>query len=537
MRSIRKLAISAIVVLVQFGPLLERASHADLIADAAHNPAYGYILGETPEGQRILDQYAKASLFSHDKKMRIERALKALEADKGNTATLNNLTRLAETRFTKKVSSPENPHPYSVPLTDLDKAALRGDARQLLYREMDANGRWVSGRSIKPESLYRIAEGDQDWAREFLTLLRKPVVASERGLVPEYTLEMKGAQLLENAQGQFSRAGIPFRLIEDHSGAQAIAIEPGTNHRLSLLAKGLHDNLEGVCLVYSPTTLLKSNVAGMYCSSSKSVLMPHTALLNQKFDQTTAHETLHANFKNMLNHGELTPFHGSISLIEGPGSAFSYAKYMSFEELATHSLNLKILSGHIKDFENYFPEEKRWALKFLMERGKAAELTSAYAKRAMQAALAETMKNHGDLKLLRERFGEVDTLVASIEVLVPEEGIRAKIEIPFMNSEKMRSLQGDALQMRAQARSALVEELQKRLQMYADLNEQHKKMNALLGQPLKSAQDYRRLEEALSAPRKLSLQQMTGKVPPSVQGGVASCPTKGLMRFFSRGGL
>jgi hypothetical protein len=113
--------------------------------------------------------------------------------------------------------------------------------------------------------------------------------------------------------------------------------------KLNKLSKSIHEKFNQASLVYHPYAIKTAGAAGMFSPSKNMVYVSHQSILDAKVDYVIVHELMHANINNkFLKEFKYSPFHGKVFPNEGQelSNMSAYKKYMNFEEVTTHALNV-----------------------------------------------------------------------------------------------------------------------------------------------------------------------------------------------------
>ncbi len=143
--------------------------------------------------------------------------------------------------------------------------------------------------------------------------------------------------------------GMPYRTTELKDGVEALEIlaDP-RGPTLNRLISDLQPKLDGVRFVYSPRDLVngKAHLAkAKFRSHDNLILLPHAFPFGHEMNGSIHHEVLHAVFFHTLKRGVNSLFYGWLKSVDGITPMWASKAYhlrMSFEEIATLSLNLRL---------------------------------------------------------------------------------------------------------------------------------------------------------------------------------------------------
>lgn len=446
------------------------------------NPSVRYVLEQTPEGEALLNAQAATHFgvghLPKDKQVRLF-ILRLTETELGEYRRA--FEQLSEARFVHK------PNPdYHAPLHELDRVLLRHTAQDLFgNRNVLVSDHLSTFRNDSVKGRF--------WSERYNEWIKWAEDSRTKGSV-----EARAAKLFQVARQMFDDLGIAYKVIELQNGKAAFQIEGGTGNRLNLLAQGLNKNLSETGLIYSPHELLSSPAKGRYLPASKSVLLPHAAILNGGAEEITVHELLHASLNDQLRRGTITPFHGAIvsRIPKNASTPFPYASgRMSLEELATFAISLQNSAIKLKHFESMRPAERASLLGMLTHSARRGEVASAYAREICESAKVLLLRQPKKISYHVAEFGRSQISYAELKFTFSQTGQEITMQLPLA-AERLS---------RVQAEKRLFEVLEERSRLYAEMAQDFTRVNTVLGSSLTQASQIELLKNATIAPRRTSM--------------------------------
>ena len=192
-------------------------------------------------------------------------------------------------------------------------------------------------------------------------------------------LIIKGIDFVEEGEGR----DVLFRILNDTEVS-----------KLNKLSKSMNEKFNQASLVYHPYAIKTAGAAGMFSPSKNMVYVSHQSILDAKVDYVIVHELMHANINNkFLKELKFSPFHGKVFPNEGLelSNMSAYKKYMNFEEVTTHALNV-----HMAAKKTFYGMEggvaKAQEFNFLVRKTQMAQEISQKATDIIDTGLAQVEK-------------------------------------------------------------------------------------------------------------------------------------------------
>ena len=189
----------------------------------------------------------------------------------------------------------------------------------------------------------------------------------------------KGIDFVEEGEGK----DVLFRILNDTEVS-----------KLNKLSKSINEKFNQASLVYHPSAIKNAGAAGMFSPSKNMVYVSHQSIVDAKVDYVIVHELMHANINNkFLKELKYSPFHGKVFPNEGLelSNMSAYKKYMNFEEVTTHALNV-----HMAAKKTFYGMEggvaKAQEFNFLVRKTQMAQEISQKATDIIDTGLAQIDK-------------------------------------------------------------------------------------------------------------------------------------------------